>query len=150
MTDALGEAAGWLPSQAAWEKGDYPIVNRFVRTGPEAGNRIQTDFYDLKKEISQIGNSIKDAAKHGEQETIIHLLQSHPEYSQGLERGLQRFGAALAKERNATTQFLKNPGYTAEAKRKALDDFYRARDKQLDVIVPLLRQAEGLPPRPTP
>jgi hypothetical protein len=76
--DAIGESAGWLPSQAAWHTMDYPVVSRFVRETPEAGNRIQTDFYALKSQVTEVANSIKHAEQYGDEARAKQLQAQHP------------------------------------------------------------------------
>src|SRR5215469_5814700 len=147
-TDAIGESAGWLPQQAAWGGADTPVLNRFVREGPEAANRIQTDFYDLKKEVSIVGQGMKKASQMGDAEAVERLRQEHPEYSPQLDKAMQRAGMVLARQRKQLQATLMNQGASAEAKRRALDQFYITRDKEMEQLRPMVRRAEGLPTAP--
>jgi hypothetical protein len=132
----------WLPSQAAWRTTDYPVISRFVRESPEAGNRIQTDFYNMRTALDEVSNSIKNAELNHDSARIKELTTEHPEWSPAVRNMLDAEGKTLGKQRKQLSTILQNPGYTAEAKRKALDDFYVKRDAQMDKLAPLLGRLE--------
>lgn len=144
--DWIGENAGLEVPRPTPRVTDYPIVGAVARVTPEASNRIQTDFYQMRSQIAEVGNSLKAAEKAGDAESIRHLLTAHPEFSPGLERALNHVGEVLSKQRQALNLRLESAKLSADDKRQAEDNFWRWRDNYMRGVAPLLRRAEGITP----
>jgi hypothetical protein len=142
--DYLGEESGALPTMAA--PADLPIVSRFMRSEPQPSNRLMTDFYDLKNEITSIGASIKIAEGRHEQGMAQGLRARHLEYSPALQTQMNDVGRQLSQIRGIYQRTEMDANMSAEQKTAARDLYYRRRDQILDRAKPLLRQAEGLAP----
>lgn len=144
--DYIGEQTGALPSHAS--AAQTPVLGRFLHETPEAGNRLMRDYYDLRRGIDAVGNSIKDAEKNQDKAMVDRLMAGHPEFNPALEKRMNAVGLQLSKMRGVYQHTEMNPGLSKEQKTAARTTFYNQRDAMLDQIRPLLRQAEGLPARP--
>lgn len=141
-SDYLGEQAGILPATPS--AAEPLVVGRFVHTEPEPSNRLMSDFYDLKRQIGATGQSLREAEKNQDTSMIATLQGRHPEYSAAIEKGMNRVGTELSKVRGAYQRIEMNPTMSADQKTTARDNYYLQRDRLLDSVKPLLRQAEGL------
>jgi hypothetical protein len=142
-SDYVGEQAGVLPATPS--PSEPPVVGRFVREEPEPSNRLMSDFYDMKREITAAGQSIKAAQENNDRQMETQLRAAHPEFSADIEKKMNKAGTELSKMRGVYQRIEMNPTMSADAKTQARDSYYIQRDKLLDSIKPLLRQAEGLP-----
>jgi hypothetical protein len=145
-SDYLGEKAGILPETAG--PAEPPVLGRFYHETPEPSNRIMTTYYDLRGAFDQVGNSIKDAEKNSNIALANQIRAQHPEFSEPTQKAMDKAGTELSRIHSVYQRIQMNPAMTADQKTQARDNYYSQRDKLLDTLKPLLRQAEGLPAQP--
>lgn len=146
--DSIGNAFGLEAPRATPRATDLPLVGSFARMTPEAQNRIETDYYQLRGQLDQVAQSLKDREKVGDIEGIRRLREAHPEFSPVMRHALDHIGLVLSRQRNMLHVREQNPAMSADAKRQAEDNFYSWRNTFMrQTVEPLLRRVQGLPPQ---
>lgn len=145
--DAAAAAAGATPERASKRLDQMPIVSSFVREEPALSTRWLTEFYDLKREVDQLYNTLRKYQKIGNAEGAQKLVASEGKKI-ALHKPMTDLSERLGLIRDGMAAVEANKKMPPAEKRRELDALLKQRNEAVKAVRPMLREVEGL--RATP
>ena len=129
----MRDADRMYPSRDPYE---YPFVRRFFADANQPG--LQTQYYDLYKEVGKVTNTIRQLRKDGRVDELNAYIMENQNIL-GVKTSVDHLAKVMERYRDQKDAILKSP-LEPEVKKELIDQMDSDINKALQVI-PILKQA---------
>ena len=127
--DSLASTGGTRPSGAFGDPtsvggvvGNLTGLTSILKTESQLNNKFVGDFYEIKQKVTEIVQSMNDAASRGDMETVKARMADMPQ-ARGLYTAFNSAGSQLSEINKQMDIIRNNPTFTPERKTEMLEKF---------------------------
>jgi ribosomal protein L15 len=142
-TDIIVSNLGDYPESPTARIGDYPLVGRFVKRGPERYSKQQTWFYETFNEMDRVAKTLNNYKRLGDIDSAKKLA-SEKKQQLRLRKLFSKVKYKLGKINKRIRVVWVSPTKTADEKAKAIDGLLEERNRIIQKIYGLYKTEESV------